>query len=106
MKDCINCIHWHPTGEKDYQGYCTTSINCVNSKSRPRFTPKTEVKPISEIRLRQGSEDGIKGQTAFMSDEDYAKAHYNKQKQNPTYPDMRQLTEESKKELRKLGRRK
>jgi len=47
--------------------------------------------------------DGIgKRQIAFMDEECYKGAKLARQRQNPQYPDMRQLTEESKKIMRKV----
>lgn len=100
MRNCLDCIHWHITGPQPYQGECHISINCINSETRPRYTPRDTVGPISEIKLRQGGRDEVKG-TSVISDEDLVKAQRSKQRQNPIHPDMRQLTDESKQLMRK-----
>ena len=48
-------------------------------------------------------EDRPKGQVGFMTEEDLEKAKRNRQRQNATYPHLRdgKLTEESKKMLRR-----
>ena len=106
MNKCIDCLHWHSSGDQPYQGYCITSATCVNTKNHPRFTPKAEVNPIPEMRLRQGGDIQAKGRTAFISDEDIVKALQSRQRETPLYQDMRTLTDESKKELRKERRKK
>ena len=104
MRICIDCIHWKPTGERPYEGFCMTSVICTNSESHlSRFTSKTEMSIPKKIFMT--GEPKVKGRIAFMTNEDLTKAIYSKQKQSPEHPDMRELTDESKKELRK-GRRK
>ena len=109
MKHCIDCYFWESTGTEPYRGYCKLgSVNCItaifNHQSPTRFLGKNNVKPISEPI--KGGKDETKGRIAFMTDEEMVKAHQNRRKQNPIYPDMRTLTEESKAELRKLRREK
>ena len=106
MKYCIDCTHWKSTGTEPHQGCCgLRSISCINSSSKPNFLDKEDVKHIPE-RLKKGDRDKVKGQTAFINGEELAKALQSRQRDIPMYPDMRQLTEESKKELRRVRRRK
>lgn len=98
---CFDCSHWKQTGLEPYQGYCIVSGECANAvmHGRPptRFLSKDEIKPISEIILK-GGENRTKG--TGMSNEDLVKAKQMRQRQNPVRPDIRTLTEESKKMLR------
>ena len=109
-KNCIDCIFWHSTRLESYQGYCIISIDCINLPKRPRFVNKYEVvqrelaeqkKSISEIK--SSHDIGIKGKIAFIDTES---ASITRRQQSVVYPDMRQLTDKSKEELRKLRRRK
>lgn len=60
---------------------------------------KDEAKPIPGI-MKIGGEDKIRGRNV-VSDENIVKAHQNRQRHTPIYPDMRTLTDESKKLLRR-----
>ncbi len=110
-KDCIDCIHWHSTGDEEYQGYCYSSecsTAVCNHKTLTRFMSKNEVDPISEIKLKQGGRGEIKitnmstlSLEVKMSDEDFVKARCSKKRQNPIHPDVRELTDESKQLTRK-----
>ena len=102
MKNCTDCNYWHPTGKEPYEGYCHVSINCINSPSRPRHTPKDEVKPLSDILLKEIKVDKVKGTIAYI-DANLAQAS-RERSPAPMYPDMRQLTDSSKAELRRIAR--
>ena len=94
MKDCIDCAHWD-------QECNLQSVNCICSKSHSNFMLKDEVKPISMIRLNQDSKHKIKGRAIFFSDEEIEKAIHSRNRNRPSYPDMRELTDGSKKLLRR-----
>ena len=107
---CYTCHFWNQDGTEAYQGHCGLySINCItavfSNKTPTRFVKKEEVKVISELKLKGSEEDKVKGETIFMDDENYVDARQNRRRQNATYPDITELTDESKAELRKLGRR-
>ena len=114
MKKCIDCIHWNSTGEQEYQGHCIISVECVNSKNHPRYLNKKDVIiPIYKPKLKH--EDNIEIKTRsmtipqvrhVMSNKELANAAENRRTQNPDYPDIRTLTDESKKKIRELKRRK
>ena len=95
MKECNDCIHWHSTGTEPYQGYCMTSAECVNAKNHPRFLDKND-EPIPEIK--HWSTDKVRGHIAFTNTDS---AGISRKRQSPVYPDVRTLTDESKKLLRK-----
>ena len=101
--NCIECAHWKSTGKEHCGLY---SLTCTNSKTHPNFLGKSEVKFIPKIRLNQGGRNKVKGQTAFINGEELSKALQSRARDIPMYPDMRQLTDESKKELRRIRRRK
>ena len=108
MKKCIDCYFWDSTGTEPYQGYCRLgSADCItaifNHRPATRFLDKN-VELIS--KPMKGGKGETKGRIAFMTNEDMVKAHQNKQRQNPTYPDTRILTDESKEMLRKERRKK
>ena len=97
-KYCLNCAHW-----KD-DGCALQSVDCItalfNNKKPTRFLAKDEVEPVSEIK-QGGDVYKAKNDLAFMTDEYLVKAQQSRQRQNPMYPDVRTLTDESKKQLRK-----
>ena len=97
MKICIDCAQWNQTGQEPHQGHCGLySVACEMSKNKPRFLEKDMVKPIKIIRHVVSK---IKGR--LMSEEELAMAAQNRKIQRPLYPDMRELTDESKKVMRK-----
>ena len=104
---CIDCAHWKQTGEEPYQGDCMMySVSCatavMNKTTLPWFLKKEDAKVIrepigSDVRK-------VKKNEIFMNDEEYVKAQKSRQ-EYVQYPDMRQLTDASKKLLRR-GRKK
>ena len=104
MRKCVDCSHWKQTGEEDYQGHCGLySITCINTINHPSFLTNDKVELVSEIRINQGEINKIKGTIAWI---DTNSATTSRKKQFSSYPDMRQFTDESKKELRKQRRKK
>ena len=104
MSKCFKCHFWKQTGEEMYQGKCTlSSISCItavfNGKPPTRFLKKEDV-VLVELKLEQGKRIA-KGRTIFMTDDDLVEALRNKQRITPTYPGGAELTDESKKMLRK-----
>ena len=100
---CVDCVHWKQTGEEPYQGncwmysgICATAV--MNKTTLPWFLKKEDAKIIREPigdDVRK-----VKKNEIFMNDEEYVKAQRNRQSQPVLYPDMRQLTDESKKLVR------
>ena len=107
MRKCIDCYFWYPTGLEPYQGYCKLgSIECItavfNHKPPTRFLEKDDDQTIPKP---QRDEEGKIGRRSIMSSEETADAQRSRMSNIPQYPDMRTLTDESKAELRKLGKR-
>ena len=103
MSKCFECHFWKQEAELP-QGYCGLgSVTCItavfNGKPATRFMKKSEVKPISEPK--RSNENKVKGQTIFMTNKALVVAQQNKQRQVVQYPDMKELTDESKKQMRK-----
>ena len=99
QKICQNCVFW-----TDHCGlYSTNCITAIASGKPPTaFLTKEDTKPISGSKRDGKNSPVLKGEEAFMNDEEYDKAEANKKRHIVMYPDMRELTDESKEEMRKF----
>ena len=105
MRECLDCYFWKQDAET--QGHCGIfSVSCItavfNKTTLTRFLEKTEVTPVSEPKSIGGEDEKkVKGEGVFMGAEYLTSAQRNRQSQGTTYADMRELTDESKKMVRK-----
>ena len=110
MLKCKECNFWNQTGEEQYRGYCGLySVNCItevtHGRTPTRFMDKDEAITISALRLKGSEKYNMESSPIFMSNEHRTKALENRRRNTPIYPDMSELTDESRRMLRRLRRR-
>ena len=103
QKICQNCFFWNETHCGLYSVSCATAL--FTGKNPTRFLAKEDAKIVIEPILRD-SDYSVKRirkcEEAFMDAKEYGQARDNKRRYDPAYPDMRELTDESKLVMRKL----
>ena len=101
IKNCQTCAFWRQDNEQCPCGLgSVTCINAiVNHKPPTRWMSVEDIKPLRQPMV---TADTIpKGRELFMNSEEYTGAKENKDRNVVMYPDMRELTDESKAQLRK-----